>query len=105
MGMNLSALPSDMKRGMLPILGAAAFFCSGISPAQATASQHVEKHFAVNTRPVVVIHNVANGRIEVKSWKNRRSEEHTSELQSHSDLVCRLLLEKKKKKKKNKSDK
>src|SRR5438034_6676119 len=29
----------------------------------------------------------------------QRSEEHTSELQSHSDLVCRLLLEKKKKKK------
>src|SRR5260221_10348177 len=27
----------------------------------------------------------------------QRSEEHTSELQSHSDLVCRLLLEKKKK--------
>src|SRR2546428_6231464 len=30
---------------------------------------------------------------------DRRSEEHTSELQSRSDLVCRLLLEKKKKKK------
>src|SRR5882672_8693328 len=29
-------------------------------------------------------------------WADR-SEEHTSELQSHSDLVCRLLLEKKKK--------
>src|SRR5690349_23733102 len=29
----------------------------------------------------------------------RRSEEHTSELQSRRDLVCRLLLEKKKKKK------
>src|SRR5476649_2976556 len=28
---------------------------------------------------------------------NSRSEEHTSELQSHSDLVCRLLLEKKQK--------
>src|SRR5947207_11920244 len=28
--------------------------------------------------------------------QNNRSEEHTSELQSHSDLVCRLLLEKKK---------
>src|SRR5947207_4627981 len=28
--------------------------------------------------------------------KRSRSEEHTSELQSHSDLVCRLLLEKKK---------
>src|SRR5436190_7682533 len=33
----------------------------------------------------------------------RRSEEHTSELQSHSDLVCRLLLEKKKKNKKKKN--
>src|SRR5437667_4314463 len=31
-----------------------------------------------------------------------RSEEHTSELQSHHDLVCRLLLEKKKKKIKKK---
>src|SRR5438034_4868771 len=30
------------------------------------------------------------------SWEVTRSEEHTSELQSHSDLVCRLLLEKKK---------
>src|SRR5690349_23357026 len=33
-----------------------------------------------------------------------RSEEHTSELQSRRDLVCRLLLEKKKKKKKNKDE-
>src|SRR5438034_9666586 len=33
-------------------------------------------------------------------WGKARSEEHTSELQSHSDLVCRLLLEKKKRKKK-----
>src|SRR5687768_17972342 len=32
--------------------------------------------------------------------KGRRSEEHTSELQSRLHLVCRLLLEKKKKKKK-----
>src|SRR5438034_7311156 len=32
------------------------------------------------------------------AWADVRSEEHTSELQSHSDLVCRLLLEKKKKK-------
>src|SRR5260221_2543809 len=33
------------------------------------------------------------------SWNMNasRSEEHTSELQSHSDIVCRLLLEKKKK--------
>src|SRR5437773_4060616 len=33
----------------------------------------------------------------------KRSEEHTSELQSHHDLVCRLLLEKKKNKTTNKS--
>src|SRR6266478_9157775 len=30
-------------------------------------------------------------------WSSLRSEEHTSELQSQSNLVCRLLLEKKKK--------
>src|SRR5438132_13676073 len=34
--------------------------------------------------------------VRMKSiWEHPRSEEHTSELQSHSDLVCRLLLEKK----------
>src|SRR5438034_7464177 len=33
---------------------------------------------------------------EFERTLRRRSEEHTSELQSHSDLVCRLLLEKKK---------
>src|SRR5947207_11744118 len=32
----------------------------------------------------------------VRPQGQARSEEHTSELQSHSDLVCRLLLEKKK---------
>src|SRR5277367_2252360 len=36
---------------------------------------------------------------------SRRSEEHTSELQSHHDIVCRLLLEKKKKIKKKKTRK
>ena len=41
-----------------------------------------------------------NGLVEIKpvdtTQSKIRSEEHTSELQSHSDLVCRLLLEKKK---------
>src|SRR5437667_11125126 len=49
-------------------------------------------------------------RYDVVEWRGRihdpvdhqRSEEHTSELQSHHDLVCRLLLEKKKKQKKKK---
>src|SRR5438477_13095675 len=35
-----------------------------------------------------------------RGTRGGRSEEHTSELQSHVNLVCRLLLEKKKKKKK-----
>src|SRR5438034_6741239 len=41
---------------------------------------------------------LTEGRRIMELVKNVRSEEHTSELQSHSDLVCRLLLEKKKKK-------
>src|SRR5436190_5021241 len=36
-----------------------------------------------------------DGEFYLHAMRNR-SEEHTSELQSHSDLVCRLLLEKKK---------
>src|SRR5438034_6622549 len=39
------------------------------------------------------------GLAPLKELEQQRSEEHTSELQSHSDLVCRLLLEKKKNKK------
>src|SRR3989442_8970903 len=34
---------------------------------------------------------------QMSIWKLKRSEEHTSELQSRPHLVCRLLLEKKKK--------
>src|SRR5688572_31846807 len=40
-----------------------------------------------------------NGAVQIKNLAPARSEEHTSELQSQSNLVCRLLLEKKKKKK------
>src|SRR2546427_6093243 len=47
-------------------------------------------------RPVVFGH-----RQEHATESRPRSEEHTSELQSQSNLVCRLLLEKKKKKKYN----
>src|SRR5438034_2581880 len=39
---------------------------------------------------------VAGTRVDRVERSEVRSEEHTSELQSHSDLVCRLLLEKKK---------
>src|SRR2546428_3552719 len=37
------------------------------------------------------------GRVSQAANRHNRSEEHTSELQSRSDLVCRLLLEKKNK--------
>src|SRR5205807_10428727 len=39
-----------------------------------------------------------HARDHLQLWMPRRSEEHTSELQSPCNLVCRLLLEKKKKK-------
>src|SRR6266851_7476274 len=47
----------------------------------------------------------ADGDLVACAWALSRSEEHTSELQSHHDLVCRLLLEKKKKKTKHRSKK
>src|SRR5436190_9920348 len=61
-------------------------------------------------RPEALMHGVLKLRKMIQEdpelgWRKRydaeRSEEHTSELQSHSDLVCRLLLEKKKKSKKS----
>src|SRR5688572_10328058 len=56
---------------------------AGMASAQGVRLQHVKAHGA--------LYNMA------------RSEEHTSELQSQSNLVCRLLLEKKKIKKKKKT--
>src|SRR5438132_8486571 len=64
-----------------------------------------------STAAYISIHNMASWMIDRfgndqqrRKWlpKLTRMEigKHTSELQSHSDLVCRLLLEKKKKKKK-----
>src|SRR6266540_6973748 len=61
----------------------------------------------VSTRPAV--HRLRAAAVHARRRGGRaagpagRSEEHTSELQSHHDLVCRLLLEKKKKKKKKKN--
>jgi len=49
-------------------LAAATILCAGSTVS--AASQRTEKHFAVTGRPVVVIQNVANGRIEVKSSKS-----------------------------------
>src|SRR5438034_7260063 len=53
------------------------------------------------SKPPICLENVVARRprfvlLNQHARRNARSEEHTSELQSHSDLVCRLLLEKKK---------
>src|SRR5690349_22834117 len=53
--------------------------------------------FAANGAPIQLRRK---GRLSSGPTPRDRSEEHTSELQSRRDLVCRLLLEKKKKQKK-----
>ncbi len=58
------------KRSIFPVLSAGLFLWSAAPARAAGTGQRVEKQFSVTGRPVVVIHNVANGRIEVKSWKN-----------------------------------
>ena len=57
-----------VKRGVMWAFGAGAFLWTSV-PAHA-AGRHSEKRFSVQGRPVVMIQNMANGRIEVKSWKN-----------------------------------
>src|SRR5476649_3000067 len=47
-------------------------------------------------RSEVLLQDIGNKGDRFSATCQKRSEEHTSELQSHSDLVCRLLLEKKK---------
>src|SRR2546430_11028052 len=46
----------------------------------------------------IQVHEEILEHFQARSATSQRSEEHTSELQSQSNLVCRLLLEKKKKK-------
>jgi len=59
-----------VKRSIFPVLGAGLLLWSAAPARAAGTGQNVEKQFKITGRPVVVIHNVANGRIEVKSWKN-----------------------------------
>src|SRR5438034_4915911 len=89
----------------LPLVGAQhAAPLQSVMPGAALTPQdsalHALNRLAYGPRPGDVPRVAAEG---VMRWIDRqlRSEEHTSELQSHSDLVCRLLLEKKKKKKKH----
>src|SRR5437773_11188412 len=57
---------------------------------RSVSSRHLDGRLVSERRT----HSTATGLSPIDA---NRSEEHTSELQSHHDLVCRLLLEKKKK--------
>src|SRR2546421_5292581 len=71
-------------------------------PPRSTLFPYTTLFRSLQIRAAAVVGNDAGIQPEVGSDVDAvlRSEEHTSELQSRSDLVCRLLLEKKKKKKK-----
>src|SRR5438132_10549367 len=71
--MDVGALPNDLQR------------CREAEPAEVDLVDRVEG-----------ARSVRRGEAAAVTEALRRSEEHTSELQSHSELVCRLLLEKKK---------
>src|SRR4030065_2750038 len=62
-------------------------------------------HDALPILPSAPYHKLYRACLKVLPFRSRRSEEHTSELQSLAYLVCRLLLEKKQKeRKKRRSD-
>src|SRR5947207_8526622 len=67
-------------------------FRSGLERVQDIDCRHLEPHLG---HARVVATPPRDDRLADQA-RELRSEEHTSELQSHSDLVCRLLLEKKK---------
>ena len=61
----------NMGRGFLPVLAAGMLFAPfSFVQAAPQPPQRFERHFAVKGRPVVILQNVSNGRIEVKSSKN-----------------------------------
>ena len=57
------------ERALLTVFGAGILFL-GSAPVWADGPETQEQHFPVKNRPVVVLQNIVNGRIEVKSWKN-----------------------------------
>jgi len=59
-----------MVHGVLCVLGAG-LFLGAASLTLASPNDQQEKHFTIKDHPVVIINNIVNGRIEVKSWKNK----------------------------------
>src|SRR5215211_8462421 len=74
---------------------------AGSGQVRTTGSGHRRRVVAASLSEVAATngrngHDVVTRDRPVSATTDTGSEEHTSELQSHSDLVCRLLLEKKK---------
>src|SRR5438270_8659284 len=115
LGSRLRTLSRIRPRDLIPVSPAIAEPSTGESMGQSAEKMAKENHIsrAAQDRWALRSHELAargtdDGRIttEIVPWfgpggagDGVRSEEHTSELQSQSNLVCRLLLEKKKKKK------
>src|SRR5260221_6578899 len=98
-----SVTNSIARRGMKH--GFARRFVAGETLAEAlTASRELCQqgrnvslnHLGENVTTEAAARDVCSSYIQMIEEMHARSEEHTSELQSHSDLVCRLLLEEKK---------
>src|SRR5690606_41399575 len=101
----LSFLPNRLHRTLLSFPtrrssdlighGDSVYDDQGRSPVYGGGSPYVEIGDASGT--TVAVGDVQARTHALQSLHNIRSEEHTSELQSRENLVCRLLLEKKKK--------
>src|SRR5437588_3832636 len=70
-------------------------FRSSFASSIPTPSFTVTGSFVISS-PTCSVSRFSNRTSRLVRMPTGRSEEHTSELQSHSDIVCRLLLEKKK---------
>src|SRR5437667_8502092 len=93
--LSASRLPKKKTPGSLSLAGR--LKPSRVDPRDGGGSI-AEKHSArVNQGPDCTLTRGLRAAL-FRRLNDLRSEEHTSELQSHHDLVCRLLLEKKKKK-------
>src|SRR5260370_13861180 len=81
---------AEGERPQILMMTAHATIESAIEAMKLGALDYLQKPFEIDELLVVVRRALAHQRLRT------RSEEHTSELQSHLNLVCRLLLEKKK---------
>src|SRR5436190_23101653 len=95
--MTLTSTWTSLKRDNFDCMTSTSFvFCND---AATTEIYTLSLHDALPIFPAAVVAAQAPHRARERRADESllgRSEEHTSELQSHSDLVCRLLLEKKK---------